>query len=310
MNERQVSRTRERLVHHLKPGLYIVAVSGGVDSMVLLHMLQQFPHLRLVVAHYDHGMRKESQHDRKFVQTYAKSHNLTFVYEAGNLGLQANEGAAREARYNFLRQVSKNHNADAIITAHHQDDLLETAIINMIRGTGWRGLSSLQSHPTLLRPLLDTPKAELLHYANRHHLTWREDPTNANQEILRNFVRHKILTKFSTGQRTELVKIIVRQGVLRKAITTQLTTLLAVGSQLSTLPRYLLAMTPSPLAYELLQHYLQSNTGHTVERVVADQALLFVKTARPGKKFELNKQWQLISRKSEVIVERRQAMVS
>src|SRR5580704_3560158 len=109
-----------------KSGSYVVAVSGGVDSVVLLHRLQKQPGLRLVVAHFDHGMREDSAEDRRFVKALAQAYGAPFVYDEGHLGSGTSEAEAREARYNFLRRVQAASDAQAIVTAHHQDDLLET----------------------------------------------------------------------------------------------------------------------------------------------------------------------------------------
>src|SRR5688572_27728765 len=130
---------------NVAPGKYIVAVSGGVDSMVLLHLLSQHSQSELIVAHFDHGIRPDSAEDRKLVEKTAKKYGLEFVYREGELGPGASEAEAREARYGFLQIIKVKHNAKAIVTAHHQDDMLETAIINMLRGTGRKGLSSLVS---------------------------------------------------------------------------------------------------------------------------------------------------------------------
>src|SRR5579884_3654782 len=112
----------------LEPGAYVVAVSGGVDSVVLLDLLTKNHNLKLTVAHFDHGKRKDSASDRHFVQKLAEKHGLSFVYAEGRLGLGASEAAARKARYKFLQQVRESAEARAVVTAHHQDDLLETAI--------------------------------------------------------------------------------------------------------------------------------------------------------------------------------------
>src|SRR5689334_5856697 len=111
----------------LSPGSYVVAVSGGVDSMTLLDLLRQQPHLKLVVAHFDHGIRPDSYVDRQLIQDVTKRHNVPFVFDTASLGSGASEATARQARYNFLRRVHNATGAKAIVTAHHQDDLLETA---------------------------------------------------------------------------------------------------------------------------------------------------------------------------------------
>ena len=104
---------------------YIVAVSGGVDSMVLLDMMVRAGAGELVVAHFDHGIRPDSHHDAAFVKKIAEQYGLPFESRREVLGETASEALARERRYAFLRHVAKKHNAQ-IVTAHHLDDLVET----------------------------------------------------------------------------------------------------------------------------------------------------------------------------------------
>src|SRR5688572_19923887 len=188
----------------ISPGKYVVAVSGGVDSMVLLDLLRQKSKLELIVAHFDHGVREESARDRKLVQRIAKSYGLPFFYAEGNLGPKVGEALAREARYAFLRKIQEEQGAEAIITAHHQDDMLETAIMNLLRGTGRRGLSSLKSREGLVRPLLDWTKKDVREYAEEHDLVWAEDSTNDDDRYLRNYIRHNILSRFTKEGREAL----------------------------------------------------------------------------------------------------------
>src|SRR5487761_779794 len=128
----------------LAPGKYVVAVSGGVDSVVLLHILAGIPNNELVVAHFDHGVRPDSVADRQFVQDLAVPLNFPFEFAEGKLGAKASEALARAKRYEFLRATQRKHQAAGIVTAHNQDDVLETAIINILRGTARRGLGSLR----------------------------------------------------------------------------------------------------------------------------------------------------------------------
>src|SRR5262249_18822874 len=153
----------------------VVAVSGGVDSMTLLDVLAKQPDLRLVVAHFDHGIRADSEQDRQLVQAAAERYGLPFVFDMGHLGPATSEAKARRARYDFLRRVQRSSGARAVVTAHHQDDVLETAMLNLLRGTGRRGLTSLNSRPGLERPLLDTPKWKIKDHALSARLNWRED---------------------------------------------------------------------------------------------------------------------------------------
>ena len=135
--------------------------------------------MRLTVAHYDHGIRSDSAEDRRLVQALAREYGLPFVYHSGRLGTGASEAVARQARYGFLHAVRRASAAQAVITAHHQDDVLETAILNLLRGTGRRGLGSLKSTDVVKRPLMAVSKNELLRYAEREGLRWREDSTNS-----------------------------------------------------------------------------------------------------------------------------------
>src|SRR5581483_3464845 len=156
-------------------GRYIVAVSGGLDSMALLNMLSNLPEVKPIVAHFNHGMRVDSKLDEDLVTRTAIRLGLPLEIGHGRLGKNASEAKARTARYSFLVRVQQKHKAKAIITAHHQDDLIETAIINILRGTGRRGLTALAQNRNVVRPLLDMSKAEIIKYAKRSNLEWRED---------------------------------------------------------------------------------------------------------------------------------------
>ena len=147
---------------------YIVAVSGGVDSIALLHALVQNHNSNsFVVAHANHGIRDDAQQDADVVRSYATIYNAPFEYTELQLTSDASEVEARQARYKFLKSVMQKHGAYAIITAHHQDDVIETMFINIVRGTGRRGLASLKSEGTMIRPLLAVPKTAIYDYARK-----------------------------------------------------------------------------------------------------------------------------------------------
>ncbi len=120
--------------------------------------------------------------------------NYGFEFELGkaNLGVDASEEAARNARYLFLRSMQKKHKADGIILAHHKNDIVETMAINIGRGTSPRGLIALQSTEDLLRPLLSYTKDQILDYARQNQLVWREDSTNVDTRYTRNRLRSKL----------------------------------------------------------------------------------------------------------------------
>lgn len=304
----------EALVRPVERGRYVVGVSGGVDSVVLLDVLRKRPHLELIVAHFDHGIRKDSRQDRVFVQQLAMSHNILFEFDNGHLKPNTSEATAREKRYMFLRHTCNKYNAEGIILGHHQDDLVETAVINLLRGTGRRGLNSLRSHKTLVRPLLDVSKAHIINYAQKQGLIWREDPTNLDLSYLRNHVRHRILANTSNNVKEKLARIIVRQSAVNQqldiAIQTWLNQHSVLQNQTISLPRYQLTMLSQAVALEMLQAAYKSVAGKTVERQLLERALLFIKTAASHKLFVLGQDWQLRAGKREVIVEPRIPVLS
>lgn len=176
----------------------ILAVSGGVDSMVMLDMIcrsGQYSSGDITVAHFDHGIRENSAEDAAFVERKVKDYGVEFRLGEGELGRGASEAEARAARYDFLHSIDP---FATIFTAHHLDDLIETVAINLIRGTGWRGLAALDT-PGVKRPFLEMDmfyepmdKAAIMEYAAKRRLEFREDPSNSWDEYLRNRVRHQM----------------------------------------------------------------------------------------------------------------------
>lgn len=283
----------------IENGKYVIAVSGGVDSMVLIDLLRQMPGLQLIVAHVDHGVREDSYLDFELVQRYATEHGLIFEAARLNLGKKASEDAARTARYAFLQQCRTKHGARAIITAHHQDDLIETALIAIIRGTGWRGLAPFVGNANILRPLINYSKNAIIAYARANNLRWREDSTNADERYLRNYIRRTLtgyLDQKSSSWRDEFLQKVRIQQQLRQQIEPAL-------SSLHTDRRYNLIMMNQTVAYEVLQSIMRSKTGNSLERKLAQSALLFIKVAMPGKMMPLSKNWQLRVESAKFIVE-------
>ncbi|HEX4774627.1 MAG TPA: tRNA lysidine(34) synthetase TilS [Candidatus Saccharimonadales bacterium] len=276
----------------LKPGNYVVAVSGGVDSTVLLDMLCQIPDLQLTVAHFDHGIRPDSAEDRRFVQTLAKKYALPFVYDEGHLGRDASEATARAARYGFLRRVKQAGEAQAIITAHHQDDALETAILNMLRGTGRKGLTALKNQADIVRPLLKIPKAELVNYAKAQHLKWREDPTNQDINYLRNYIRYQILPRFSQPDRAKLVNIITNLMVTNQELDETLTQLLNLQKP-GTIERLWFNQLPHSVAKEMMATWLRQSNLRGFDSKALERLVTAAKTAAPGKQFPVLKDVKL-----------------
>jgi tRNA(Ile)-lysidine synthase len=241
--------------------------------MVLLDVLSRKPGVRLIVAHFDHGIRADSAEDRKLVQAAAAAYGLPFAYEEGKLGPRTSEGVAREARYEFLHRMQRQYKANAIITAHHGDDMLETAILNIVRGTGRKGLVSLADREKVRRPLLGYTKKAIRAYAVAHQILWREDSTNANDQYLRNYIRHQIMPHLGEASRQALRAIIERTRITDADIDAELRAILRDQTSADVLDRRAFAMLPHDAARELLVGWLRHNnvTGfdaRTIERVV------------------------------------------
>lgn len=278
------------------PGNYVLAVSGGVDSMVLLDVMRGLPGVKITVAHFDHGIRSDAREDRKHVESVARRHGLPFVYGEGALGPYASEDEARRARYAFLHSVKERTGARGIVTAHHLDDVIETATHNLLRGTGRKGMSSLRSVDGMLRPLLHLPKKHLISYAEQNGITWREDSTNTNVAYKRNYLRHVLLPKMKErspeGFRTYKA-LIKRQADLNHAIDQTLQTLLHVQPAKNTLRRHDVIMLPHTVALELVGEWLRINGKRTFTRQQLERLTTGVKTSAPGTKYELDKDYSV-----------------
>jgi tRNA(Ile)-lysidine synthase len=255
---------------------YIVAVSGGVDSVALLDMMSQVRGDELIVAHFDHGIRDDSAEDEAFVRALAKQYGHHYVSKREVLGASASEALARNRRYAFLKEQARKYNAK-IVTAHHLDDLVETVAINLHRGTGWRGLAVFGS-VSILRPLVTVQKSHLISYAKQKGLEWREDPTNTSDVYLRNRVRQKAKT-LTVDKKRQLHALQATQKSLRAEINKEVKVLVGDGPEYS---RYLFTVLPEKVAIECLRYV----TKRRLTRPQLERLLNAVKTASHGAKFE------------------------
>lgn len=283
----------------VEPGVWVVAVSGGVDSMALLHALHAYANasaghdqpVKLIVAHFDHGIRSDSRADRLLVQQTAKAYGLPFVYEAVRLGPDASEATARHARYEFLEKVRATSGARGIITAHHQDDALETAIHNLLRGTGRRGMTALKHTPGVQRPLLAMSKARLRDYARSNGLVWHEDSTNTDTKYMRNYIRHKLLTKFSPAQRAQLAILVEDMRRTNYELDTLLINQLHMQPRHDTLAKRWFVHLPHAVAGEVVHTWLRAHDAQDISRKTIERLVVAMKTGKVGQRFPVDKQW-------------------
>jgi tRNA(Ile)-lysidine synthase len=260
----------------------LVAVSGGVDSVVLLDKLVQQGRYDLTVAHFDHGIRSDSMADARFVAAFAARYPLPFVVKSEKLGANASEDLARTRRYLFLRAEAKRLGA-VIMTAHHADDVVETVAINLVRGTGWRGLAVLDS-PGIERPLIGVTKAEIYSYALARRLEWVEDSTNSQDVYLRNRMRRKILQRVSNGEKKAVLQLRDRQLTVKREINTALLPFLSDTNEYD---RHLFVMIDPVVACELLRAVCVNAGGVSPTRPQCVRALLAIKTVLAGSRHQI-----------------------
>ena len=178
----------------------LCAVSGGADSMCLMHLLHSAG-LDIVCAHYEHGIRgEESLRDMAFVKGFCESHCIPFVSERGDVPAYARahglsmEEAARKLRYEFLERSRESLGCQHILTAHNLNDNAETILFNLARGSGTAGMAGIpRQRGHILRPLLSVPRSEIEDYLAAHKLPHVEDSTNQSDDYTRNLIRHRIL---------------------------------------------------------------------------------------------------------------------
>ena len=201
----------------------VVAASGGVDSIVLLDVLDGLGY-RLHVAHLDHALRPDSAADSRFVADEAKRRGLPYSVERRDVkaysrteGLSLEE-AGRRQRYAFLDQVANRVGAEFIALGHHADDQAETVILRLLRGSGATGLGGMEiaREGRYLRPLLRVRRAEIEEYAHQRGLRYREDPSNRDWRFLRNRVRGELMPLLKSYN-SNITEVLNRTAALLKA---------------------------------------------------------------------------------------------
>lgn len=199
-----------RLSRDFPPGeRYLVGVSGGRDSVALLHWLVNVGYKKLVVCHLNHQLRgRSSDADARFVEKLTEKYQLDFEPGVANVPALARkkklsiETAARDSRYSFFARAAKRRRCHTIFLAHHADDLVETFLINLFRGAGMTGLTAMREMSTrrvdridlvIVRPLLSVWRKEIDNYVREQGLKFREDASNKNLNAFRNRIRHRII---------------------------------------------------------------------------------------------------------------------
>lgn len=216
----------------LKEKKLLLTVSGGIDSVVLAHLFHQLDY-KINIAHCNFQLRgEESNLDEVFVKELAKKLNCTIHTVQFNTKSYCQENkvstqiGARELRYKWFQELCTEHSYDFILTAHHLNDVLETFLINLSRGTGLDGLTGIPAiNGTIVRPLLPFSRDDIETFAKENNITWREDKSNADTKYIRNKIRHlitpeldKLHPQFQENFKTSISYLIQSKTFINKKI--------------------------------------------------------------------------------------------
>lgn len=192
----------------------VLGVSGGPDSMALLHIfsvLAKKENLTLIVAHINYQYRKESWQDEKIVQDFCDKNNLKLEILT-NLNLSSkehNENKWREIRFNFFQQIKEKYQANKIVLAHNQNDQAETLLLHLLRGSGLNGLSAIRyKRGEIIRPLLDISRQEILAYLKKHQISFATDKSNQDKKYLRNKIRLNLLPYLAKNYNPKIINLL------------------------------------------------------------------------------------------------------
>lgn len=186
-------------------GRILLAVSGGIDSMYMANRAPElFPGAVFAVAHCNFSLRgSESDGDEAFVREWCREHGIECICRRfDTIGYSADHGisiemAARDLRYAWFRELCASHGFDAVAVAHNADDNAETLMLNLLRGTGMKGIRGMGSREGVLRPLLGTSRSDIRKWMSEHGCRWREDSTNTDSTYKRNLIRNEVFPLFA-----------------------------------------------------------------------------------------------------------------
>jgi len=326
----RVGQTVERAGMMRKGGLVIAAVSGGPDSVALLHVLTrlaaQTP-LRIHVVHVDHGLRgAASRADARFVERLARSMGWPCSVERLRLKSVSARGARdaspesqwRDARYRVLVRHARRRRATAIAIGHTRDDLAETVLMRMIRGAGAHGLASFgprseRDGVTIIRPLYDVTRAQVEAYCREQGLEWRLDASNKDRARLRNHVRLDLLPFLEREFNPSIRETLARAAESLRADDECLDALAeaewknlkgkARGAP-KRIPLGALAALPLALLRRVLRLWIAavSRSPYPPAFAEVDRLAELVTAKQTGARFELQRKWAFIRERNDIVV--------
>jgi len=252
----------------------LLTVSGGIDSIFLVHLCHEMG-FKFGIAHCNFQLRGvESDDDEVFVKNLCQQYEVDFHvkrFDTAQFAQQhglSTQMAARELRYAWFEELRRVNRYDAILTAHHQDDLLETVLLNLTRGTGLAGLHGiLPKNGFLVRPLLFATRQDIENYVAENQLGWREDSSNATNDYLRNRLRHEVVPilrainpKISAGVAELAERIVATEKIVAESMDKVAKRIIQKKVDALWIDFAALALLPSPL--ERLSYWLASYGFH------------------------------------------------
>lgn len=301
----------------------LIAISGGVDSVVLFDLIYRLNQetenpKRLILAHFNHRLRKESDEEAQFVKSIAEKYGLIYYLQEWHEPAFRNiEAAAREARYQFMADVVEKEAVDVLLTGHHLNDLAETILMRLTRGTSLRGLRGIDAnyrrllvtsnlnavHVQMMRPLLMIEKKELYAYAEEYELLFVEDGSNEDNKFFRNRMRHQIIPILESENPNFLENMLLLQEQLQASYRVHYANYLKVEPMLLMhsqmlkwvlyVPAFSMLESNQRKIYltiffeERLVEDIPSYTKESIERVEQ----LMLNDRLPNSSFQMNEEW-------------------
>lgn len=278
---------------------FILAVSGGVDSMVLLDIARRRKGGEgYIVAYFDHGIRDklETDRDRAVIKKFCERYHIEYLFgEHEEETPLVSESDARDARYKFFFNLMDDKSISYLVLAHHKDDLIETAIINILRGSGFRGLASMGESEWIKRPMLSVYKDEIIEYAAESGVEWHEDITNESEDFLRNYIRINIVPKIKesdmlTGFEEYIFSIQKMMEEFDELISEVVDSVVdKIEARNWRIDRYQFIMLDHKIACEVIRELYRDNRFGVPERRLIDKTVVFCKTARNKARLDVSK---------------------
>jgi tRNA(Ile)-lysidine synthase len=296
----------------------VVGVSGGLDSVVLLDLLQGACFHRLVVAHYHHGLRgRAADRDAAFVRALAAEGGCTLAQGRGQTRVRASqkretiEEAARQLRRAFFARTAKKHGAAIVFLGHHAGDAAETVLFHLARGGGSRGLSSLRSRAdlddsgiTVVRPLLGFTREEIMRHAQTKQLDFREDETNVSRVHTRNRLRHDVMPALAAAVGFDPVPALARAAEILAEEDRAWEDAVWERAQAPHLETRHLRREPVAGQRRLLRAWVRARTKNELDFETVERARALAASNTAPAKMNLPRGWHLRRQAGKLFVER------